>query len=72
MTALFASSTQETLDTLLNKTGDAVCLTDKNFVFLGANLNFAQFYRLSSPEQLLGECISNVVPEFKNSVFYDG
>lgn len=71
MNGLFASLDGETLDTILNQMGDAVCVTDKNMVFLGANQNFARFYGLQDPTVLLGKSAFEVYPDFKKSVFHE-
>ena len=71
MNNLFASIVGGDLDSILDKMGDAVCLADKDFVFLAVNANFARFYGLSDPQQLLGKSAYDVYPGFKKSVFYE-
>jgi PAS domain-containing protein len=68
---LFASADNETLESMLNSIGDAVCMTDKDLVFMAANNLFAAFYGLKDPRQLLNKCAFEVYPEFKKSVFYE-
>ena len=71
MNELFASIIGGDLDTILDKMGDAVCVADKNFVFLAVNANFARFYGLEDPKVLLGKSAYDVYPGFKKSVFYE-
>ncbi len=71
MVALFASQDEETLDSVLDGIGDAVCVTDKDMVFIAANKHFANFYGLQDPNQLLGKKALDVYPGFRQSVFYE-
>lgn len=68
---LFASSDEETLASMLDSIGDAVCMTDQDMVFVAANRLFAEFYRLNDPRKLLRKSAFEVYPEFKKSVFYE-
>lgn len=71
MRETFASLEQETLDGLLHSLGDAVCITDENLKFFSANLNFARFYGMNSPGELLGKNTRDLYPGFERSVFYE-
>lgn len=71
MNPLFASAENDTLENLLHGIGDAVCISDENMVFLGANQRFAAFYGLQNPAELLGKSAFEVYPEFRRSVFYE-
>jgi diguanylate cyclase (GGDEF)-like protein len=68
---LFASSDDESLESVLHSIGDAVCVTDRNLVFVGANRLMAAFYGIADPRDLLGKSAFEVYPNFKKSVFYD-
>jgi diguanylate cyclase (GGDEF)-like protein len=67
---LFASCDGRTLDSVLNSIDEAVCVHDKDMVFLGANAAFSRFYGLENPEDLIGKSGFDVYPNFRQSVFY--
>lgn len=71
MNELFASTIEGDLNTILDQMGDAVCVANKDFVFLAVNANWARFYGLSDPKILLGKSAYEVYPGFKKSVFYE-
>lgn len=71
MNELFASTIGGDLDTILDQMGDAVCVANKDFVFLAVNANWARFYGLNDPKVLLGKSAYDVYPGFKKSVFYE-
>lgn len=71
MKPLFASRDNETLDHVIHSIGDAVCVSDRDMVFQGANLAFANFYGLDNPALLLGKSAFEVYPDFRRSVFYE-
>ncbi len=71
MNELFASTIGGDLDTILDQMGDAVCVANKDFVFLAVNANWARFYGLNDPKILLGKSAYDVYPGFKKSVFYE-
>jgi diguanylate cyclase (GGDEF)-like protein len=68
---LFAAIDPGGLDEILDMTGDAVCVSDKNMVFVAANQKFASFYGHSSPSEVLGLSAFDVYPGFDRSVFYE-
>lgn len=69
--ALFASVEGLALDGVLHGMGDALCITDGEMRFLGANLNFARFYGLDDPAKLIGRQALEMYPGFRQSVFYE-
>jgi diguanylate cyclase (GGDEF)-like protein len=71
MEILFKSIDNKNLDDILDRIGDAICISDKDFVFKGANRQFANFYGLKSPEEIIGKSAFKFYPEFKKSVFYE-
>lgn len=71
MNELFATAIDGNLDTILDQMGDAVCVANKDFVFLAVNANWARFYGLTDPSLLLGKSAYDVYPGFKKSVFYE-
>lgn len=71
MTILFASNGEDTLESLIYKLGDALCLTDGQMNFLAATRKFAEFYGLTDPTVLVNKSAFEVYPHFKSSVFYD-
>lgn len=71
MTPLFASSENQTLDEVMDRVGDAVCVSDETMTFLGANRAFAAFYNLKDPSILIGKNAFEVYPDFRKSVFYE-
>jgi len=70
MTTLYASNGEDSLESLIDKLGDAVCVTDDNMTFLGATRGFARFYGKDDPTFLIGQSAYDVYPHFKSSVFY--
>lgn len=71
MSVLFASQDDESLDSVLHGIGDAVCVTDRDMVFMAANKHFANFYGMDDPNLLLGKSALEVYPGFRQSVFYE-
>ena len=71
MSHLFASSVGMSLDDVVSRIGDAVCVTDRHMVFLAANKAFANFYGLATPDLVLGKSAFEVYPGFKGSIFYE-
>lgn len=71
MPALFASQDNDTLENLLHSIGDAVCVSDRDMVFLAANQRFAAFYGMKDPSEIIGKNAFDVYPEFRKSVFYE-
>jgi diguanylate cyclase (GGDEF)-like protein len=45
-------------------------MCDNNWVFVAANLQFAQFYN-TTPENLVGKSVFEFYPDFESSVFYE-
>ena len=71
MSILFASSDNKSLEEILLRIGDAICVSDKNMNFKAANMVFAAFYGLPDPSLLIGKSAFDVYPDFKKSVFYE-
>ena len=67
---LFATNEAHDLDQVMDSIGDAVCVSDKNMVFVAANRRFANFYGLSDPNEVIGKHAFDVYPGFERSVFY--
>jgi len=59
------------LDQLVNLLGEAVCVTDGQFRFLGINAAMASIYGATDPRQMLGKTAFDVYPGFRQSVFYE-
>jgi diguanylate cyclase (GGDEF)-like protein len=68
---LFANQDAESFDWVVDQIGDAVCVSDKNMVFTGANRRFANFYGLTEPSDVIGKTAFEVYPDFEKSVFYE-
>lgn len=67
----FASEDELRLNEVIDDIGDAVCVTNSQMVFKGANHNFARFYGLPNPSILMGKSAFEIYPDFKKSVFYE-
>lgn len=67
---LFSSSDPISLECVLDAMGDAVCVSDSNMVFTGANTKFAAFYGMADPADIIGKSAYDVYPGFEKSVFY--
>ena len=70
MNTYFASDDNESLDQILHNIGDAICITDGDLIYRGANQRYASFYGLQ-PQDLMGKNVLEIYPDFKKSVFYD-
>lgn len=68
---LFANQEEQSFDWVVDRIGDAVCVSDKDMVFTGANRRFANFYGFESPEEVIGKSCFEVYPDFEKSVFYE-
>lgn len=71
MTHLFASNGEYTLESLVDRLGDAICMTDGDMNFLAATAGFARFYGLPDPSVLINKSAFEVYPNFRGSVFYE-
>lgn len=68
---LFANQEEQSFDWVVDRIGDAVCVSDKDMVFTGANRRFANFYGFASPSDVIGKSCFEVYPNFEKSVFYE-
>ena len=67
---LFASTDGETLASMLDSIGDAVCMVDSDLRFVAATRLFAMFYGMPDPNMLMNKVAFEVYPDFAKSVFY--
>ncbi len=70
MSSLYASNGEITLESLMDRQGDAICYADDQMRILAATQSFARFYGMKDPAELLGKTPFDVYPGFKSSVFY--
>lgn len=67
---VFVSYTNIELSDVLDKMGDAICVTDAHMNIHSANRAFAKMYGVKV-EDVLGKNAFDIYPNFKKSVFYE-